>query len=168
MGSYISPTRDGTCTLCIGSNHWTTREIPGVFIPRACVLSGFSLLQFFVTHWTAAHQALLSIGFFRQEYWNGLLCPPPGDLPNPGVKPESLISPALAGGFFTVSTTWEAHLYYKGQQMLPNRTPMPPTPLHHHLPKSRSRAHTCLSQSSPSNPLSSLRNGCTDNKYRLL
>ena len=101
----ISPTRDGTCTLCIGSNHWTTREIPGVFIPCACVLSRFSLLQFFVTHWTAAHQALLSIGFFRQEYWNGLLCPPPGDLPNPGVKPESLISPALAGWFFTISTT---------------------------------------------------------------
>ena len=50
----------------------------------------------------------LSMGFSRQEYWSGLPCPPPGDLPNPGIKPESLISPALAAGFFTTSTTWEA------------------------------------------------------------
>ena len=49
--------------------------------------------------------------------------PPPGDLPNPGVKPKSLTSPALAAGFFTTSTSWEAHLYHKGQQMLHNRTP---------------------------------------------
>ena len=52
-------------------------------------------------------QALLSMGFSRQEYWSGLLCPPPGDLPNPGVKPESLMFPALAGGFFSTSATWE-------------------------------------------------------------
>ena len=52
-------------------------------------------------------QALLSMGFSGQEYWSGLLCPPPGDLPNPGVEPESLMFPALAGGFFNTSTTWE-------------------------------------------------------------
>ena len=45
------------------------------------------------------------MGFFRQEYWSGLPRPPPGDLPNSGIK---LTSPALAGGFFTTSTTWEA------------------------------------------------------------
>ena len=43
-----------------------------------------------------------------QEYWGGLPCPPLGDLLNPEIKPESLVSPALAGGFFTTSTTWEA------------------------------------------------------------
>ena len=51
--------------------------------------------------WTAACQALLSMGFLRQEYWNGFLFPPPGDLPNPGIKPASPMSPASAGGFFT-------------------------------------------------------------------
>ena len=47
------------------------------------------------------------MGFSRQEYWSGLPCPPPGDLPDPGIKPESLTSPALAGGFFTISATGE-------------------------------------------------------------
>ena len=41
------------------------------------------------------------MGLSRQEYWSGLPCPPPGDPPNPGIRPRSLISPALAGGFFT-------------------------------------------------------------------
>ena len=48
------------------------------------------------------------MGFSRQEYWNGLPFSSPGDLPNPGIKPMSLMSPALAGRFFTSSTTWEA------------------------------------------------------------
>ena len=48
------------------------------------------------------------MGFSRQEYWSGLPCPPPGDLPNPGIKPVSLTSPELAGVFFTASATWEA------------------------------------------------------------
>ena len=56
-------------------------------------------------------QAPLSMGFSGQEYWSGLLCPPPGDLPNPGIEPLSLMSPALAGGFFTTSATWEAYLH---------------------------------------------------------
>ena len=60
------------------------------------------------TLWTVGHQAPLSVGFFRQEYWSGLPFPPPGDLPNPGTEPKSLTSPALAGGFFTTSATWEA------------------------------------------------------------
>ena len=49
------------------------------------------------------------MGFSRQEYWSGLPSPPPGDLPNPQIEPTSLMSPALAGGFFTTSATWEAH-----------------------------------------------------------
>ena len=48
-------------------------------------------------------------GIFRQEFWSELLNPPPEDLPDPGIKPLSLTSPALAGGFFTTSATWEAH-----------------------------------------------------------
>ena len=48
--------------------------------------------------------------FSRQEYWSGLLCPPPGDLPDPGIEPVSPISPALAGRFFTTSATWEVFL----------------------------------------------------------
>ena len=47
----------------------------------------------------------LSMGFSRQEYWSGLPCSPPGDLPDPRMKPMSLTSPSLAGGFFTTSTT---------------------------------------------------------------
>ena len=60
------------------------------------------------TLWTVAYQAPLSMEFSRQEYWSGLPCPPPEDLPNPGIKPMSLISPTLAGRFFTASATWEA------------------------------------------------------------
>ena len=73
-----------------------------------CVLSRFSRVQLSATIWTVAHQAPLSMEFSRQEYWGGLPCPPPGDLPNPGIEPRSLMSPALAGGFFTTSTTCQA------------------------------------------------------------
>ena len=73
-----------------------------------CVLSHFSHVRFFVTLWTVARQATLSMGLSRQEYWSGLPCPPPGDLPDPGIEPKSLMSPALAGGFLTTSATWEA------------------------------------------------------------
>ena len=52
------------------------------------------------TPWTVAHQAPPSMEFFRQEYWSALSFPTPGDLPNPGVKPTSLMSPALVGRFF--------------------------------------------------------------------
>ena len=57
-----------------------------------------SYIQFSVTPWTVAHLAPLFMGFSRQEYWSGLPYPPPGDLPDPGIKP---VSPALADGFFT-------------------------------------------------------------------
>ena len=54
-----------------------------------------------------ACQAPPSMEFSRQKYWNGFLCPPAGDLPNPGIESASLMSPALAGGFSTVSATSE-------------------------------------------------------------
>ena len=67
-----------------------------------------SCVQLFATPWTVAPQPLLSMEFSRQEYWSGLPFPPPGALPNPGIEPASLMSPSLAGGFFTTSATWEA------------------------------------------------------------
>ena len=72
-----------------------------------CWLSHLSRVRLFATLWTVAHQALLSMGFSRQEYWSGSPCPPPGHLPDPAIRPSSLMSPALAGRFFTTSATWE-------------------------------------------------------------
>ena len=69
-------------------------------------------VQLFATSWTKAHQAPLSMGFSKQEYWNGLPFPSPKDLHDPGTDPASLRSPALAGGFFTTSATWEAQELY--------------------------------------------------------
>ena len=57
------------------------------------------------TPWTVACQAPLSMGFSKQEYWNGLPYPPPEDLPNPGTELMSLMSPALSGVFFITSVT---------------------------------------------------------------
>ena len=72
----------------------------------------YKLLQFclFVTLWTLSCHASLSMGFSRQEFYNGWPHPPPGALPNPGIEPVSLMSPAVAGRFFT-SATWEAHIH---------------------------------------------------------
>ena len=68
----------------------------------------FSHVRLFVTSWTVAHQAPLSMEFSRLEYWNEFPCPPPEDLPDPGIEPTSLTSPALAGKFFITSATWKA------------------------------------------------------------
>ena len=69
------------------------------------MLSHLSCVRVFVTPWSVVHQAPLSMRFSRQKYWKGLPCPPPGDLPGPGMEPPFLISPALAVGLFTTSTT---------------------------------------------------------------
>ena len=73
-----------------------------------CMLSCFSHVQLFVSLWTVVFRAHL---FSRQECWSGLPCPPPGDLPNPGMKPTSLIFPALAGGFFTTEPLGKSVVY---------------------------------------------------------
>ena len=74
-----------------------------------CMLSRFSRVRPLASLWTVACQAPLWIlwGFFRQKYWSGLPFPPPGNLPNRGIEPTSLMSLALAGWFFTTSATWE-------------------------------------------------------------
>ena len=70
------------------------------------------------TLWTVGCLTPLSMGFSRQEYWSGLPCPPPGDLPDPEIEPESLTSPALAGGFFTTSATWKAWFWHRNRQII--------------------------------------------------
>ena len=71
------------------------------------LLSRFSSVRLFATVWTVACQAPLSMGFSRQKYWSGLPFPPQGNLSSPEIEPTTLLSLALAGGFFTTSATWE-------------------------------------------------------------
>ena len=95
---------DALLNLCI---YLTAGSSYSLYLP-ACGCVDAKLLgcvQLFATLWGVAP---LSMDFSRQEYWSRLLCPPQGNLPNPGIEPASLTSPALAGGFFTTSTTWEA------------------------------------------------------------
>ena len=67
----------------------------------ACCVYVLSHVQLFVTPWTVACQAPLSMEFSKQEHWSGLPFPTPGDLPSPGIETVSLVSSALAGEFFT-------------------------------------------------------------------
>ena len=83
-----------------------------VCLPRApgqnaCALSHFSWVSLFATQWTIAHQPPLSMGFSRQQYWSGLLCPPPGFLPTAGIESIYFTSTCI-DRFFTSSSTWEA------------------------------------------------------------
>ena len=82
---------------------WTRLKF---WVPRN-MLSRISRVRLFATLWTVALQAPLCMGFSRQEYYSGFPCPSRGDLPDPEIEPASLMSPALAGGFFTASATWE-------------------------------------------------------------
>ena len=79
--------------------HCVHRQISIEIYLHACTLSHFSHVWLFLTLWTVAHQAPLSLGFSRQEHWGGLPCP--------GIEPVSFMSPALAGRFFTTSASWE-------------------------------------------------------------
>ena len=65
-----------------------------------------------------AHQAPLSMGFSWQEYWSGLPFPPPGDIPDPEMESTCLMSPALAGGFFTTTTIWETETPIRKDKIL--------------------------------------------------
>ena len=76
-------------------------------ILSVCMLSCFSSVRLFATVRTVASRLLCPWGFSRQEYRSRLPYPPPGDLPDPGIEPASLMSPALSGGYFTTSATWE-------------------------------------------------------------
>ena len=89
--------------------HWLNLEIilpTGGLRPPVSMSGAKSLQSSLFLCDPIAPQAPLSMGFFRQKYCSGLPCPPPGDLPDPGIKP--LTAPALVGGFFITSTAWEA------------------------------------------------------------
>ena len=87
----------------------STPGFPVLHYLPACMLGRFSHVRLLATLWSVACQAPPSFRVSRQEYWSGLPCPPPGDLPDPGIEPTSLMSPALAGRFFTTRITWEIH-----------------------------------------------------------
>ena len=74
------------------------------------VLSCQIVSKFLQLHGLYPTRLHLSMGFSKQEYWSELPCPPPGDLPDPGIKPVSFTSPASAGGFFTTNATWEVQM----------------------------------------------------------
>ena len=81
--------------------------------------------------WTVARKAPLSVGFLKREYWSELPCPPPGDLPDPGIEPTSLKSTALAGGLLNASATLESPLRTLGQHDDPRQSPgLQVPPLH--------------------------------------
>ena len=82
----------------------------------------------FVTQWTVACQAPLSMAFSRPEYWSGVQCPPLGDLPDPGIEPASLTSPALAGGFFATSAAWEFTFRISGGVTFSQTRSLDPSP----------------------------------------
>ena len=73
------------------------------------MLNRFSLVRLFVTPWAVARQTPLSIRFSRQEYWSGLLCPPPGDLPDLGIKIASSVAPALQADSLLLSHLRSPH-----------------------------------------------------------
>ena len=88
-----------------------------------CSCSVTKLCQTLAALWTGVHQASLPMKFSRQEYWSRVTFPPPGDLPNSGTELASLVTPTLAGRFFTTSATWEAQLrHYLPYYTLDNRT----------------------------------------------
>ena len=88
-----------TSVQCLSS------ELTPISFLSACTLSCFSHVRVLATLRTVAHQTRVSTGVSRQEYWSGLPCPPPGDLPNPRIKPPFLASRTLAGRFFTTGAT---------------------------------------------------------------
>ena len=113
--------------VCPGPQKSTSGEAEGITRPPLvstlpaccvflCMLSCSVVADSFAPPWTVACQAPLSMEFSRQEYWSGLPFSPPGDLPDPGTEPMSLMSPTLAGGFFTTGATWGPFQYSRSSQ----------------------------------------------------
>ena len=90
--------KGGKCVQAkVVSSLWPSKD-PDSVMPK-CSVGVFSHVRLFENPWIVVHQAPLPMGFPSQEYWGGFPCPPPGDLPDPGIEPESSASPASAGGF---------------------------------------------------------------------
>ena len=114
------------------------------------MLRCFSHVQLFVTSWIVAHQASLSLGFSRQEYWSTLSCFSSGDLPNPGTEPES---PSLALEFFTISATsvqFSRSVVSDSSQPHESQHARPPCPS-----PTQTHVHRVSDAIQPSHPLSS-------------
>ena len=90
---------------------------PVWFLGYSWVIFWFLGVWLFVTLWTVALRTPLFMGFPRQEYWSGLSCPFPWVLPDPGIKPASLISPPLVGGFFTTNHLGSPNMMYYPEQI---------------------------------------------------
>ena len=101
------PHKPSSCATFMLNPHWGRAATEKKKVLHLCTQGCFRSVRLFTTAWTVACQALLSIRFSRQV---GMPCPPLGDLSDPGIKPTSLVSPALAGRFFTTRTTWETPL----------------------------------------------------------
>ena len=99
--------RMDTCIRRAESLHCSAETITTLLVGYVRACSADSVVSDSATSWTVARQAPLPMGFSRQEHWSGLPFPPPGHLPEPGIKPASLASPALAGGFLSTSAIWE-------------------------------------------------------------
>ena len=108
----------------LDSTEMSVGKAPGTEFLAYCsldiVLSHFSHVQLFVTPWTIAHQAPLSMGFSRQEYWSRLPFPPPGCLPNPGIEPASLMFPALQTGSLLLAPPGKPDIDWAFNKLLPN------------------------------------------------
>ena len=87
-----------------------------------CCCCSIAHVQLFATLWTVAHQAPLSMEFFRQEYWSGLPFPPPGDLPDPEIKPISPASPALQVDSLPMSHLWSPNYSRNREAIYAERT----------------------------------------------
>ena len=95
----------------VGHTFCSIDLIKMLIYPGVCVCARLLIMSDWAAPWTVACQFPLSMEFFSQEYWSGLPFPPPGNLPNPGIKPWSPASPELAGKFFTTEPP-EKHLLY--------------------------------------------------------
>ena len=96
------------CHCLLQTKHCQTTALIRDIYSTTCegVVSHFNHVQFFVTLWNVAHQAPLSMGFSRQEYWSGLPFPTPGDLPNPGIQPASLLISCIGRWVLYHMTKW--------------------------------------------------------------
>ena len=112
--TFAATEMDSEMILRSDAIHSEKDKHPIMWLMRCAVLSCFSRVPLFATPWTVVHQAPLSMGLSRQEYWSGLPFPPPGDLPDSGTELMSLTSSALAGGFFTTGAISEAWLWLIG------------------------------------------------------
>ena len=99
----ISSSRDQNCISCVAGRFFNDEPLGKPIQVYVCVLSSFSCVQLFATVWTVGSSVH---GILQARILSGLPCPHPRDLPDPGMA--FLISPALAGGFFASSPTWEA------------------------------------------------------------